>query len=108
MMMKKRRKRRSDRLHLVYKLQVRSLIYIGITHVDKQNVAKSLRRRWLKHVQRALAETHTWKLCEAIRKFGPDSFTVEVVEVVRGKTIAHEIERELIKDMKPKLNTGKR
>lgn len=106
--MKKQRKRRSDRLHLVYKLQVRSLIYIGVTHVDKRDVAKSLRRRWLKHVQRALAETHTWKLCEAIRKYGADNFAVEVVEVVRGKTVAHEIERELIEAMKPKLNTGKR
>lgn len=104
-MIKKARKKRSDRLHLVYRLQVRSLVYIGITHVDKRNVTKSLRRRWLKHVQRALTENKSWKLCEAIRVYGAEAFRVEVVEVVRGKAAAHEIERTLISDLKPKLNS---
>lgn len=106
-MIKKARKRRSDRLHLVYKLQVKTLVYIGVTYVDQGNVSKSIRRRWKKHVQRAMAESKTWKLCQAIRKYGPDRFEVEVLNVVRGKTAAHEIERTLIKTMKPKLNTCK-
>lgn len=107
-MIKKRRKRRSDRLHLVYKLQVGRLAYVGITYVEAGDVAKSLRRRWKKHVQRALAESKTWKLCCAIREHGPEAFRVEVVEVVRGKTVAHALERRLIKKIKPKLNTDVR
>lgn len=107
-MMTKRRKRRTDRNHLVYKIQVKSLVYIGVTHVDRGSPSKSLRRRWLKHVQRALTENKQWKLCSAIRKHGPEAFTVEIVKVVRGKTVAHDVERELIRVLKPKLNTDVR
>lgn len=107
-MMTKRRKRRSDRNHLVYRLQVKSLVYIGVTHVDRKSAAKSLHRRWLKHVQRALNENHDWKLCNAIRKYGPDAFTIEIVDVVRGKSAAHDLERMLIRQLKPNLNTDVR
>lgn len=107
-MMTKRRKKRSDRNHLIYKIQVKSMVYIGMTHVENGSPVKSLRRRWLKHVQRAMTENKTWKLCEAIRKYGPDAFTVEIIEVVRGKTAAHDVERQLIRDLKPKLNTDVR
>jgi hypothetical protein len=103
--MMKRRKKRSDRNHLVYKLQVGKLVYIGVTHVHDRSPSKSLRRRWLKHVQRALTEQHDWKLCKAIRKHGVDAFDVSIVEVVRGKTAAHQSERQLIKQLKPVLNT---
>jgi hypothetical protein len=47
-------------------------------------------------------------LCSAIRKHGAEKFLVEVVEVVRGKSAAHEIERVLIRKIKPKLNTDTR
>jgi hypothetical protein len=87
---------------------VQSLIYIGVTYVESANAKKSLARRWKKHVQRALAERHNWKLCQAIRKHGADSFVVEVIEVVRGKVAAHTRERELIRQLKPKLNTDVR
>jgi hypothetical protein len=103
----KRRKKRSDRNHLVYKLQVRSLVYIGVTYVEG-TVKKSLRRRWLKHVQRASTEDKGWKLCDAIRKYGVEAFNVEVIEVVRGKSNAHLLERALIRELKPKLNTDVR
>jgi excinuclease UvrABC nuclease subunit len=104
-MMKRTRKRRSDTKHLVYRLQVKSLVYIGVTYIEKSNTKKS---RWRKHVRRAFNEGLNWKLCEAIRQYGPDAFTVEVVEVVRGKVAAHTLERELIKQLKPKLNTDVR
>lgn len=103
----KKRKKRVDRKHIVYLLKVRNLEYIGVTYVHG-TPNKSLKRRWRKHVQRALAETHMWKLCKAIRKYGAEKFRVEVVEVVRGKSAAHEIERVLIRKMKPKLNTDVR
>lgn len=85
-----------------------NLIYIGVTQVEKRSPLKSLKRRWQKHVQRALAENHNWKLCAAIRKYGPEAFTVEIVEIVRGKNVAHNLERELIKNMSPILNTDVR
>lgn len=78
---------------------------MGVTHVQKGNAINSLRRRWQKHVRRALTEERDWTLCNAIRKHGPDAFTVEIIEVVRGKSNAHVRERELIRELKPKLNT---
>jgi len=103
-----KRKKRSDRNHIVYKLQVKNLVYIGVTFVEQSSPKKSLARRWRKHVQRALTEDRSWRLCDAIRKYGPDAFVVEVIEVVRGKVAAHQVERALIRELKPKLNTDVR
>lgn len=104
-----KRKRRTDRNHIVYRISVNDDAYIGITVVSYGgNKARSLKRRWQKHVQRALAEDHDWKLSKAIRKHGPEAFTVELLTVVRGKEAAHNVERELIRTLKPKLNTDTR
>lgn len=103
-----KRKSRSDRKHLIYSLSVNGQEYIGVTFVDKSAVKKSLDRRWRKHVNRALNEDKNWKLCVAIRKYGPESFDVVVLDVIRGKSAAHQVERELIKTRKPKLNTDVR
>ena len=108
MMKVQKRKSRSDRKHLVYSLNVNGLEYIGVTFVERSAVNKSLNRRWNKHVQRALNENKNWKICVAIRKYGPDAFLVSVLDVVRGKSAAHQVERELIKSRKPKLNTDVR
>ncbi len=99
------RKRRCDTRHVIYLLQRQQDTYIGVTVVDKGKVAASVQRRWLKHVNRAHRENLAWRLCEAIRKHGAESFTVHVLEVVRGKTPAHQRERELIALHKPNLNT---
>jgi hypothetical protein len=107
-MIKNKRKPRSDRKHLIYSLAINGREYIGVTFVDKGRINYSLTRRWQKHVRRALTEGKDWKLCVAIRKYGPDNFTVGVIEVVRGKTAAHDRERELIRERKPKLNTDVR
>ena len=101
----RKRKKRVDRNHIVYRLQVKSLIYVGITAVVNRSVTRSLKRRFQKHVQRALAEDKSWKLSEAIRKYGADAFIVEVVQVVRGKQEAHKVERQLVRELKPKLNS---
>lgn len=103
-----KRKKRSDRNHIVYSLAIGKREYIGVTVVNDRSPSKSLNRRWQKHVQRAYAEEKGWKLCEAIRRHGPEKFIVEVVQVVRGKAEAHKIERELIRLRNPKLNTDVR
>jgi len=103
-----KRKSRSDRKHLIYSLSVNGQEYIGITYVERSAVNKSLTRRWQKHVRRALKENKDWNLCVAIRKYGPDAFDISVLDVVRGKSAAHIIERELIRNRKPTLNTDVR
>ena len=103
-----KRKRRTDRNHLIYSLTIGKREYIGVTVVNGRSPAKSLNRRWQKHVQRAYAEDKGWKLCAAIRRHGPEKFTVEVVQVVRGKAEAHKVERDLIRVRNPKLNTDVR
>ena len=108
MMITRKRKSRSDRKHLIYSLSVNGQEYIGVTYVERSAVKKSLTRRWQKHVRRALTENKNWKLCIAIRKYGPDAFLVSVLDVVRGKSAAHQVERELIRERKPKLNTDVR
>ena len=104
-MIKNKRKPRSDRNHIIYSISVNGYEYIGVTFVEKGRVNYSLTRRWQKHVRRALTENKDWKLCTAIRKYGPDNFYVGVIEIVRGKSAAHIRERELIRERKPKLNT---
>lgn len=102
------RKKRADRNHIVYSLAVGKLEYIGVTYVQDRSPSKSLRRRWQKHVCRALTEGRDWSLCKAIRKYGAEAFEVCVLEVVRGKPAAHIRERELIRSLRPRLNTDVR
>ena len=101
------RKKRSDRNHVIYQLTntVNGSTYIGITAAIGQARLRAVKVRWQKHVRRALTEGLDWKLCKEIRKFGPESFTYRVVEVVRGKAEVHARERELIALLSPKLNT---
>ena len=104
----KKRKSRSDRKHVIYSLSVNGQEYIGVTYVDRSAVNKSVIRRWQKHVRRALTEGKDWALCRAIRKYGPEAFEVCYYEVVSGKAEAHLRERELIRELAPKLNTDVR
>lgn len=102
------RKRRSDRNHIVYKITLNTQEYIGVTAVEKRNPEYSAKRRWQKHVSRAKREDKNWKLYAMIRKHGPEKFQISVVQVVRGKSAAHSVERQLIRERKPKLNTDVR
>jgi hypothetical protein len=104
----KKRKKRCDRNHIVYKISLGSKAYVGVTAVRKSSPNKSLAWRWRKHVERARNESKGWVLCEAIRKHGAEAFDLEIVQVVRGKRQAHEVERDLIRKLKPKLNTDRR
>jgi hypothetical protein len=103
-----KRKVRSDRNHVIYSVRIGDMEYIGVTVMRERSVNKSLAWRWRKHQNRAYGEDKGWKLCEAIRKYGPESFVVEAVQVVRGKSAAHKIERDIIRNRNPILNTDKR
>jgi len=107
-MMKKQRKLRNDRRHMIYVItnMVTGDQYIGLTGIGKAgSVVKSLKRRMQKHMQRARTEGKSWGLCEDLRTYGSTTFTYGLVEVVRGKELAHERELELIREFNPTLNT---
>ena len=100
------RKRRQDTKHVVYVITntVTNEQYIGIT-VCGQKVTKALRVRMQKHVRRALTENKDWALCNSIREHGAEAFTVLLVDVVRGRKPAHAMERDIINNDVPELNT---
>ena len=95
-------------MHVIYKVTClpTDQEYIGLTVCAGNSPQKAVAGRWQRHVTRALRHQKGWKLCEAIREFGPDNFFVEVVEKVRGKAQAHQRERELTKILQTDLNTA--
>ena len=105
--MEKKRKKRSDRTHIIYQAVCTATgeCYVGVTAKTQPTIAKSLWTRWRKHLQRARTENKNWTLCKAIRKYGADAFEVCILETVRGKAIAHERERLLAEQLGATLNT---
>jgi hypothetical protein len=102
-----KRKRRNDRMHIVYQLinTVTLEQYIGIAAMIDRSGKETLAARWSRHVGRAFNQNKSWKLCESIRAHGPESFHVEIVEKVRGKATAFALETELRKSGKFTLNS---
>jgi hypothetical protein len=78
---KQSRKKRTDRTHIIYMLQSGADFYIGVTAKTESTVNKSAQVRFNNLV---------------------------VVDVVRGKTEAHKLERDMIREHKPNLNTDVR
>jgi hypothetical protein len=102
------RKKRTDRTHIIYMIESGSDFYIGVTAKTESTVKKSVITRCRKHFYRMRSEDKGWMLYETMRVRGVSEFTVRVLNVVRGKTEAHNLERGLICDMKPNLNTDVR
>jgi len=99
------RKKRTDRTHIIYKIMSGTDFYIGVTAKTESTVQKSVRTRMNKHLYRSRSEDKSWALYEALRERGPECFCYTIVAVVRGKTEAHQLERALIREMRPNLNT---
>ena len=78
--LEKKRKRRSDRTHLVYQLTntVTGEIYIGVTVVTGKAYNRSLNERWKRHVSRAVHEDKCWSICESIREHGDKVFRTDL------------------------------
>ena len=102
------RRRRTDRTHIIYKIQSGTDFYIGVTAKTESTVIKSVRVRMNKHLYRSRTEDKSWALYEALRDRGPECFCYSIVAVVRGKTEAHQLERALIRELRPNLNTDTR
>jgi hypothetical protein len=103
------RKKRTDRTHIIYELRVNGASYIGVTAKTESTINKSVLARAAKHYYRAQKEAKNWSLCLALRTL-TDKSEIEVLvhETLRGKALAHQRERELIKLHNPELNTDKR
>lgn len=107
-MLKKSRKKRTDRTHVIYMLESGADFYIGVTAKTQSTVDKSVQVRINKHVYRAHSESKSWALYDVLRSRGPESFVWSILDVVRGKQLAHQKERELIRQYVPNLNTDLR
>lgn len=104
------RKKRTDRNHVIYKVTcvVTGDFYVGLTVCTHGTTIKGVQyaadRRFQKHACRATSEKANLPLCKSIRRHGKESFVVEPLWIVRGKETAHEVEREVVKDLNPNLN----
>lgn len=105
-----RRKRRSDRNHIVYRLVINGQSYIGVTVKDTHNPRASVQRRVSKHWYRRKDETKGhWSLYQTLAQLDSrEEIEFEVLHIVRGKSAAHTLERELIREVQPALNTDTR
>lgn len=103
--MKKPRKKRCDRNHLVYLLTSPSgKRYVGVTYARGRAYKASLRQRWLTHCRNANVYNYDTCISACIREEGADKFERKILKVIRGKDEAHALEREMISSMKPELN----
>lgn len=105
-----KRKARSDRNHVIYQLLLPQGNYIGVTVKDTPHPQKSAERRMRSHWHRLTDPTRQrWNLYRAMQELGTiEKMNVMVLEVVRGKEAAHKRERELIRELRPTLNTDTR
>ena len=99
------RKKRSDRNHVIYAVTAEGQKYIGLTVANGQAYLRSVKVRVQKHISRALKEDKDWSFCQFIRENPEAQLRYEVLEVVRGRKAAHELEREYIREWAPELNT---
>lgn len=100
------RKKRVDRNHIVYELNVGGLTYVGVTAKTESTAIKSAVTRANKHFYRAKTEGKDWLLCEALRGLdSKEDIVVRVLAVVRGKAEAHREEVRIRRELGPALNT---
>ena len=100
------RKKRVDRTHIVYELNVLGLTYVGVTAKTESTAMKSAVTRANKHWYRARTENKTWLLCAALRGLeSKDEIVVRVLATVRGKAEGHALEVALRRELVPALNT---
>jgi hypothetical protein len=105
-----KRKKRSDRNHIIYKLTntITQETYIGVTVSVKKAYKKSVRSRWLRHVYRANIELSPLTISQSIRDHGESSFTREILHIIKGKAAAFCMEANIINELLPQLNTKRK
>jgi len=80
-------------MHTVYKITntKNNKIYIGYT-------GQTIEQRWYRHCRDAFSGKYDYKFVRAIKKYGPESFIIETLEIVESKDAGLSRERELIKE----------
>ena len=101
------RKKRSDRNHIIYEIvnTINGKSYIGITAAIGRRFNYSAKLRLQKHFSRARRENKEWALYIDMRENDETVYDLFIVDVVRGKKLAHQIEVELIKEFNYELNS---
>jgi hypothetical protein len=103
------RKKRTDRNHIVYELDINGLNYIGVTAKTESTVLKSVKSRAAKHFYRAKTEGKAWLLCESLRTLNSkDEIVIKIHAIIRGKAAAHKEEVRIRRAVQPILNTDVR
>jgi hypothetical protein len=97
------RKKRNDRNYVLYRVTADGQEYIGLTVAIGRAFLRSVKVRLQKHSSRAKCENKAWAFCEALRV--AESVEYEVLEVVRGRKAAYQLERDYIRQYSPELNT---
>ena len=97
------RRKRSDRNYIIYSLSINGDDYIGLTVANGRAYWKSLKLRVQKHISRSQCENKQWNLYKVLAN--AETVEYSIIEVIRGRKAAYEKERELIKTIKPVLNT---
>jgi predicted GNAT family acetyltransferase len=101
------RKKRNDRNHVIYEIVNTNTgkSYIGITAAIGRRFHYSARLRFQKHQSRARKENRQWALYIDMKENDPEVYELFIVDVVRGKALAHKIETQLLKEFKYELNS---
>ena len=97
---KTRRARRSDCNQVIYEITCKSTgeRYIGITWAKGRAFQRSAKDRLKLHFCQAKEENRNGLLQQRIEEYGPKSFIVKVLEVVRGRQAGLDRETLLIKE----------
>ena len=101
------RKKRSDRNHVIYEIvnTENGKSYIGITVAIGRRFQYSAKLRLQKHFRRARRENKDWALYRDMREHNEEVYELFIVDIVRGKALAHQIEVELLKEFQYELNS---
>lgn len=101
------RKKRNDRNHVIYEIvnTINGKSYIGITAAIGRKFSYSAKLRLQKHFSRARRENKDWALYRDMRENDESVYDLFIVDVVRGKALAHQIEVELLKEFQYELNS---
>jgi len=101
------RKKRSDRNHVIYEIVniLTGASYLGVTACIGRRIHYSAHLRFQKHQSRARRENKQWALYRDMKEFGPECYELFIVDVVRGKALAHRIETDLLKEFNYELNS---
>ena len=101
------RKKRNDRNHVIYEIvnTLTGASYLGITAAIGRRFNYSVQLRFQKHCSRARKEKKQWALYVDMRENDPSVYELFIVDIVRGKALAHQIEVSLLKEFNYELNS---